>query len=49
MKAAEAMGFRGLPSSLSHLWEHRSGNVWPSDFKSGKKPFSKDFSFASLL
>jgi hypothetical protein len=26
-KAAEALGFRGLRLSLSHLWGHSSGNI----------------------
>jgi hypothetical protein len=47
-KAAEALGFRGSSSPLSHLWGHSLGNVWVFDFKGGKKLFSKKNSFASF-
>jgi hypothetical protein len=47
-KAAEAFGFRGPSSPLSHLWGHSVGNSRLSDFKRRQKVFSKNFSFASL-
>jgi hypothetical protein len=46
-KAAEALGFRGTSSALSHSWGHSLGNLWPSDFKGEPKTFSKTFSNAS--